>query len=122
MLGRCLVTSCNRGNLDIITVVLGSDTKGIRTRDSIKLIEYVYSNYEKVNIKKIAEEKFEDWRKTSEGNIYINKGIDDNVILTLGEQKYTEYPINKNDIKDINVEINSVNYFEAPIEENKVIR
>lgn len=32
--GRCLVTGCKRGNLDIITVVLGADAKKIRTSDS----------------------------------------------------------------------------------------
>ena len=35
---RCLVTACKRGNMDIICVVLGADTKNFRTKDSIKLI------------------------------------------------------------------------------------
>ena len=35
---RCLVTACKRGNLDIICVVLGCDTKKNRTQDSINLI------------------------------------------------------------------------------------
>ena len=38
---RCLVTACKRGNMDIICVVLGADTKNFRTKDSIKLIEYI---------------------------------------------------------------------------------
>ena len=38
---RCLVTSCKIENLDIITVVLGADTKKFRTQDSIKLIKYI---------------------------------------------------------------------------------
>lgn len=41
---RCLVTACKRGNMDIICVVLGADTKNFRTKDSIKLIEYVLKN------------------------------------------------------------------------------
>ena len=32
---RCLVTACKRGNMDIICVVLGADTKNFRTKDSI---------------------------------------------------------------------------------------
>ena len=36
--GRCLVTSVSRNGLNIITVVLGADTKKIRTKDSISLI------------------------------------------------------------------------------------
>ena len=37
---RCLVTSIKRGNMDIISVVLGADTKKDRTKDSIEIIEY----------------------------------------------------------------------------------
>ena len=40
--GRCLVSSCKRDNLDIIIVVLGADTKKIRTSDSSKLINYIF--------------------------------------------------------------------------------
>lgn len=42
---RCLVSSCERDNLDIITVVLGADTKKFRTQDSLKLINYAMNNY-----------------------------------------------------------------------------
>ena len=48
--GRCLVTACKREDLDIITVVLGADTKKYRTSDSIKLIEYAYKNYEVIDL------------------------------------------------------------------------
>ena len=34
--GRCLVTACKRDSLDIITVIIGADTKKIRTSDSMK--------------------------------------------------------------------------------------
>ena len=47
---RCLVTACKRNDMDIICVVLGCDTKKFRTSDSIKLIEYTFSNFEYVNI------------------------------------------------------------------------
>ena len=36
--GRCLITSVERDGFNIITVVLGADTKKIRTKDSINLI------------------------------------------------------------------------------------
>lgn len=42
---RCLVTSCTREGNQIITVVLGADTKKQRTSDSIKLIEYAFKEY-----------------------------------------------------------------------------
>ena len=47
---RCLVTSCKKGNLDIICVVLGCDTKKDRTQDSVKLIKYIFSNFSVVDL------------------------------------------------------------------------
>ena len=57
--GRCLVTSVNRQNMNIICVVLGADTKKMRTSDSIKLIEYIYKNFEQIELKDKIEEEFE---------------------------------------------------------------
>ena len=57
--GRCLVTETKRNDMDIITVVLGADTKKIRTKDSISLIEYVYKNYETINLGEIINQKFQ---------------------------------------------------------------
>ena len=48
--GRCLVTEVKRNGMDIITVVLGADTTKDRARDSIKLIEYIMSNYKMYNM------------------------------------------------------------------------
>ena len=59
---RCLVTSCKRDNMDIICVVLGADTKNWRTKDSISLIEYCFSNFEPFNIKDLVVEQFEKWK------------------------------------------------------------
>ena len=59
---RCLVTACKRNNLDIISVVLGADTKKFRTSDSIKIIEYSFKHFEPINISKIINENFEKWK------------------------------------------------------------
>ena len=64
--GRCLVTSVERDGFNIITVVLGADTKKFRTKDSISLIEYVYSNYELVNLEELINQKFDEWSKINE--------------------------------------------------------
>jgi len=56
--GRCLVTSVSRNDFDIIVVVLGADTKKIRTSDSIKLIEYTYKIFEMFDLQKFIEEEF----------------------------------------------------------------
>lgn len=119
--GRCLVTSVSRDNFDIITVVLGANTKKIRTSDSIRLIEYTYRNYELVDLQQIAEEEFEAWRKINEKRINIYKGIEQNVRTVLGELKYSKFPIEKNNINNIWTEVNFKDYFEAPVEKNTKI-
>lgn len=114
--GRCLVTSTLRNNFNIITVVLGADTKKIRTRDSIKLIEYTYENFEPIDISQMINAEYEKWKPTYKIN--INKGIKSEVQTKLGEQKYTMYPIKKKDKQNIKLEVNEINYAEAPLLEN----
>ncbi len=114
--GRCLVTSVERDGFNIITVVLGADTKKIRTKDSIKLIEYIYSNYELVNLEQIINEHFNEWKKFNQKRIEIYKGKKDNVEVNLEEYKYKVYPVKKEKIKDISIEIRNVQmHFEAPV-------
>lgn len=120
--GRCLVTSVQRDGFNIITVVLGADTKKVRTSDSIKLIEYIYSNYELVNLEQLINQKFDEWRIINEKRIYIYKGKEDNVKVNLEECKYKFYPVEKENIKDISVEIKNVQtYFEAPVTEGEEV-
>lgn len=119
--GRCLVTGCKRGNLDIITVILGADTKKIRTSDSIKLIEYIYNNYEMINIKEIVENEFNEWLKINQDRIYINKGTKNNMELCLENMKFENMAIKKQFKDNINIEVNAIFYFEAPVEENRTI-
>ena len=116
--GRCLVTSVSRNGFDIIVVVLGADTKKQRTRDSIKLIEYTYKNYELVNLQELVEDEFEGWRKINEKRIKIYKGTKKYVETVLGEIKYEKYPIKKEMVDDIWIDINYKDYFEAPVVKN----
>lgn len=119
--GRCLVTSCKRNNLDIITVVLGADTKKIRTADSVKLMEYIYKNYEIVNIKEIVENKFDEWLKINQDRVYINKGTKNEIELCLDTMKFEKMAIKKQSKDNINIEINAIFYFEAPLQEKRTI-
>lgn len=120
--GRCLVTSVERNGLNIITVVLGADTKKFRTKDSIKLIEYVYSNYKLVNLEELINFKFEEWKKINEKRLNIYKSKKDNIDIKLEDYNNKVYPIKKDDVNNINIEIENVQtYFEAPIrKESKV--
>lgn len=119
--GRCLVTSTTRDKHQIICVVLGADTKKIRTEDSIKLIEYAFSNYEYINIKEKIQDKFKEWKNENLRNIQIIKGIKNIPEIDLGTIQYEEVPINKNSIKDIEIEVNCEQLLQAPIQESQVI-
>ena len=119
--GRCLVTSCKRGDLDIITVVLGADTKKIRTQDSIKLIEYAYKNYQVVDIGKNIQEQFEKWKQLNEKRIYINKGKTEYLHLELEKVQYEKMAIKNTQTDNITLEFNCIYSLEAPISKGEVI-
>lgn len=119
--GRCLVTSVERNGFKIITVVLGADTKKIRTKDSIKLIEWTYKNYELVDLEEIVNNLFEDWKRINEKRIKIYKGRDKYGKILLGTRKYKKYPVKSGEKNNINVNINSNFKLEAPVEKNKKI-
>ena len=41
----------------------GCDTKKFRTSDSIKLIEYAFSNFEYLDMQKLIDSKINEWNK-----------------------------------------------------------
>jgi len=119
--GRCLVTSTTRSGHQIVCVVLGADTKKIRTSDSIKLIEYAFSNFEYVNIKEKIEDEFNEWKDNNLKNIQIIKGQIQTLEVELEQIQYEEVPINKNNIKDIKIEIECESILQAPIQTDRII-
>lgn len=119
--GRCLVTSIERDGFNIITVVLGADTKKIRTKDSINLIEYIYLNYELVNLEELINNEFANWNRINANRIIVNKATTAELKLGLENIKYKFYPVKKEEINNIKVNINSLKYLEAPVEKNKKI-
>lgn len=119
--GRCLVTSVNRNDFEIITVVLGADTKKIRTSDSIKLIEYAYKNYTKINIEDIVKEKFNKWKVLNEKRIEVEKGKEQRIELQLNEITNKIIAVKKEDVDNINIEINCLYYLVAPVEKNTIV-
>ncbi len=119
--GRCLVTSINRNGFEIITVVLQADTKKFRTSDSIKLINYVYENFELYNIKEIVDDKFDKWCKINQDRIEVNKGEGNNMELYISRLDNDIIPIKKANKDKVEIEINNLFYFEAPVEKNTTI-
>ena len=117
--GRCLVTSVNRNGFEIITVVLGSDTKKIRTKDSIRLIEYAYKNYELKNIEDLIQEEYKNWFELNEKRIYVYKGVKTNPEIYMEEIQSKIYPVKEN--TDIIIESEVQTNYEAPLARESVV-
>lgn len=118
---RCLVTSVNREGMNIITVVLGADTKKDRTKDSVQLIEYAYKNYEIYNLEEMIQEKYTEWKKINESRIEVIKGKKNNVTTVLQKVDNTYYPIKKIDKDNINIKIYNIKEISAPVHKNAYI-
>ena len=117
--GRCLVTETKRNNMDIITIVLGADTKKDRTIDSVNLIEYTYSKYKMYNIEEKIIEEFNKWKNINEKRILITKGKQSNPKLALGAIEKAIIPICDDD--KIEYSINALTEVEAPVEQWNVM-
>lgn len=74
--GRCLVSSCKRNDLDIIVVVLGADTKKIRTQDSYNLINYIFNAFQYINVSKTINESFSGFSNYINDFIFLEKTKD----------------------------------------------
>ena len=120
--GRCLVTSTKRENMDIICVVLGADTKKDRTRDSVKLIEYIFNNYEEISLNEKIQKEFKSWNEINGNRINIEKGIDNKLDLEIeNDNNEITYPIKKGTEEEINISIQANLKLKAPVEEHTCI-
>lgn len=117
---RCLVTSVKRGDMDIISVVLGADTKKDRTKDSIKIIEYVFSNYNMIDMEYMLHDEFDELTRNAKFNII--KGVNCDLEMYLGENNISMYPVNKSAVKDIKIETELKQTFEAPVKQGENLR
>ena len=120
---RCLITSCKRGNLDFICIVLGCDTKKDRTRDSLKLLNYAFNNFSLVNVEKIIKNEFNNWYISHQNSFCINKGTSQNLDLFLDEADFLfqNIAVKKSEHDKISVEISFSPYLDAPVSFNKEI-
>ncbi len=120
---RCLVTACKRGNMDIICVVLGADTKKFRTQDSIKLIEYTFKTFEYFNIKDFVNNYLTDWQNNHPDFFSIEKGFSNNLEIKI--DNYLEenpiIPVKKDLIPSIECNIYMDSYLQAPISEGDLL-
>lgn len=119
--GRCLVTSTTREGHRIICVVLGADTKKIRTQDSVKLIEYAFKNYQYINIKEKIEQYFQQWKEQQQKEIEIIKGCNPYPEVELEAIPYEQMPIKQEEIKDIHIQVETKKQLQAPVQANQEI-
>ena len=118
---RCLVTACKRGEMDIICVVLGCDTKNFRTQDSKKLIEYTFKNFQYVNIEQLLTEKFENWKLENINSITISKALNNTVELSISKLENPVIPFKKDLINNIDFSIDANCSLSAPINQGEII-
>ena len=118
---RCLVTATKRNNLNIICIVLGADTKKIRTQDSIRLIEYCFNNFETIDISNNIDNFFNDWNEQNKSNFKIEKGTTNSVNTYIEKPQNPFITIKKNELQNINYIINANYNYIAPLYKDEII-
>lgn len=110
--GRCLVSSCNRNGMDIIVVVLGADTKNQRTRDSMNIINYIYDNFEYVNILDYIQKSFAEYQNFYQKNINLYKTTTIPNIALSQIENY-DFPLKLNSANNLNAKFYTLNEVSA---------
>ncbi len=118
--GRCLVSACKRGNLDIIVVVLGADTKKIRTKDSSSLINYIFNAYDYIDVSSTIHDAFNEYISYFNNNCILEK-TSTIPILKLQDLDNYKFPLSKNNSIQLNTKIYTINTFSSTIEKNSKI-
>ena len=104
-------------------MVLGCDTKKDRGKDSVNLINYVFNNFQKVNIKNIIKDEFDKWYEKHLRDFHIDKASSSNVELYLNESQILndEILVKKDMENKITTNISYNSTFAAPLIENTEI-
>lgn len=111
--GRCLISSAKSNNLDIIVIVLGADTKKIRTTDSIKLINYTFENYETINLADLINQKYTEYLTAVLPYLDVPK-LSGTISTELEQNFPTYYPIKKEQLNSVSLSL-SYNQLKAPL-------
>lgn len=122
--GRCLVTAANNNDLDIIVIVLGADTKSIRTSDSKKLLNYAFENYTLLNLSPFILEEFNNIKNIKIKNLKIEKSFNQNLNIFLknySSNRKIYYPILKKGNSIVTTNSNDTYNIKAPIYKNSPI-
>lgn len=99
----------------------GCDTKKFRTSDSIKLIEYTFSNFEYLDIQKLIDTKINEWNSNNLDYFEISKGTMNSISLKPPILDTPKIPVKKEEINCITVVINTNKFLSAPVKETDTI-
>ncbi len=99
--------------MNIISVVLGADTKKFRTKDSIQILEYAFNNFHYINLKEKIYKEFGNW--CASNNIEIIKGKAKYADIILENFEYENYPIKKDEEQSIKIIIKCDKVRNAPV-------
>jgi len=108
--GYCLAASAKRGNLSLISVVLGEPTSNSRFQEAKKLLDFGFANYDSLPICKKNEVI---------KNLKVSKGKEDSVNI-VAESDYSLL-VKKGDSKQIEKEILLPEFVTAPFEKGQKI-
>ena len=119
--GRCLVSVANNNDLDIIIIVLGADSKKIRTSDSKNLLKYAFDNYTLIDLLPFINLEFNNIKDNKLKNLNIKKSFKklNNIYIPINKHIY--FPILKNGNNMISTTSNNINNIESPILKNDII-
>lgn len=118
--GRCLVSACIRGDMDIIVVVLGADTKSMRTQDSKKIINYIFENYEYINLENTIYENFENSIDDISKNLTLNKTTNIPEFYLENIDNY-EFPFLKNEVPSLTFKYNLQTIYSPNVRKNSSV-
>lgn len=108
--GRCLITSIESGDRNLITIVMGCDTRKQRTEESIKLINYGYNEFLEVDL-------FEKMIKSFE--IRVEKSCNEKYILKINGNKKTI--LDKNDVNNLSYKYEFYRRVKAPLSKEEIV-
>ncbi|MTI48170.1 D-alanyl-D-alanine carboxypeptidase family protein [Sporosalibacterium faouarense] len=108
--GYCLSASATKGNLTLISVILKSPSSAIRNKESMKLLNYGFANYDSIPVAKKGE-----LIKT----IPISKGKSEKMdVIAEGDLSLL---VDKGQNKEVEKEILLPDKIEAPVEKNSKV-
>ena len=108
--GFCLTSTAKRDNLRLISVVMNAKTKEIRSKDTVKLLDYGFANYQSIKLYEKGE---------IIGNVEFKHSKNENTPIIVNNDVYIS--VKKGETIDtINKEI-VIEKYSAPIKNNEKI-